>query len=95
MEPHARGRLALATREGKVDVLLRNVNDPMLVDTNGVTLTELTKSDLTEEQASSEPKKAKRSSRAQRRRYRVRRNSARKGRSSRPRAGAAQTLELP
>lgn len=98
VNPDQGERLALATREGKVDVLLRNVNDPLLIDTNGVTLSELTKSDLEEEAPSApETQKPKRSGRAQRTRYRVRRNQSRSSSSTQSgrRSGAAQTLELP
>jgi len=98
VNPDQGERLALATREGKVDVLLRNVNDPLLIDTNGVTLSELTKSDL-EEEASAQPEapKSKSKGRRQRTRYRVRRNQSRASGSSQRnrRAGSAQTLELP
>ena len=69
----------------------------LLIDTNGVTLSELTKSDLVEEPAPQESAKVKRSGRAQRTRYRVRRNSSRGARtsSSSRRSGSSQTLELP
>lgn len=98
VNPDQGERLALATREGKVDVLLRNVNDPLLIDTNGVTLSELTKSDLEDDvNAQQEAPKPKRSTQAQRTRYRVRRNQSRGSNSTSNgrRSGTAQTLELP
>ena len=90
VNPDQGERLALATREGKVDIMLRNVNDPALIDTNGVTTKVLTKSDLDSEDE--EKPKAKRPSRG-RRRYRVRQRSERPSRPSR--GGGSRTLELP
>jgi pilus assembly protein CpaB len=95
VNPDEGERLALATREGKVDVLLRNVNDPTLVDTNGVTTKELTKSDIDEPEEATPTKKSKSSSRRRRSSYRVRTRSESAPRRATTSGGGSRTLELP
>ena len=98
VNPDQAEALTLASREGVVDVLLRNTNDSKIVDTQGVSASELTQADGTEKEVKPEPKSA-RSKRYKYRRRRVsnqERNRSRdrgRGRNSRGRKGT-QTLDL-
>jgi Flp pilus assembly protein CpaB len=99
VNPDQAEALTLASREGVVDVLLRNTNDSKIVDTQGVSASELTQAD--ENEAVKETKTESKSARSKRYKYRRRRvsnqerNRSRKtrNRKSRGRKGT-QTLSI-
>jgi Flp pilus assembly protein CpaB len=100
VDPDQGESLTLASREGEVDVLLRNTNDTAIIDMQGISSSELTKSDLPEEDVAQKGKSAKKKRMGRRRRNRFRKSAqrSREPRQSRSRSGSGQrgttTIEL-
>lgn len=92
--------LTLASREGEVDVLLRNTNDTAIIDMQGISSSELIKSDLPEDEDVQKGKDAKKKRMGRRRRNRFRKSAqrSREPRKRRSRGGSGQrgttTIEL-